>query len=57
MTIGQKWSTVVKAFTMQSLSLEQKEAIFETQRAEDPSDTAKNKRFTCDSLKANEEEF
>ena len=52
MTVGQKWSTVVKAFTMTTLSLEQKEAIFEGQRAEDPSDTAKNKRFTCDSLKA-----
>lgn len=57
MTIGQKWKAVTKAFTLKSLSLEQKEAIFETQRAEDPSDTAKRYRSTCDSLKATEEEF
>lgn len=54
MTIGQKWSTVVKAFTLNDLTIEQKEAIFENQKAEDNSDTAKNKRFTCDSLKASE---
>ena len=29
MTVGQKWSTVSKAFTMKGLSLEEKEAIFE----------------------------
>lgn len=54
MTVGQKWSTVVKAFTLPDLTVEEKEAIFEAQRIEDPSDTAKNKRFTCDALKANE---
>lgn len=57
MTVGQKWSAVVKAFTLKDLSLEEKEAIFEAQRIEDPSDTAKNKRFTVDSLKATKEEF
>jgi hypothetical protein len=57
MTVGQKWSTVVKAFTLPDLTIEQKEAIFEAQKALDPSDTAKNKRFTCDALKATEEEF
>ncbi len=57
MTVGQKWSTVVKAFTLSFLSPEQKEAIFESQRAEDPSDTAKKYRCTCDSLKSTEEEF
>jgi hypothetical protein len=57
MTLGQRWSTVVKAFTLPDLSLEQKEAIFEAQRLKDPSDTAKNKRLTCDALKATEEEF
>jgi hypothetical protein len=54
MTVGQKWSTVVKAFTLPDLSIEEKEAIFEAQKIEDPSDTAKNKRFTCDALKATE---
>jgi hypothetical protein len=54
MTVGQKWSTVVKAFTLPDLTIEQKEAIFEAQKALDPSDTAKNKRFTCDALKATE---
>lgn len=57
MTVGQRWSTVVKAFTLPKLSIEEKEAIFEAQKALDPSDTAKNKRFTCDALKATEEEF
>lgn len=57
MTVGQKWSAVVKAFTMKDLTLEEKEAIFEAQKTEDPSDTAKNKRFTCDALKSSEEEF
>lgn len=28
MTVGQKWSTVVKAFTLPDLTIEQKEAIF-----------------------------
>lgn len=57
MTVGQKWSTVVKAFTLKTLTIEEKEALFESQRLEDPTDTAKNKRFTCDSLKATKEEF
>ena len=57
MTIGQKWSAVVKAFTMTSLSIEEKEALFEALHKEDPSDTAKKHRHTCDSLKAGEEEF
>lgn len=57
MTIGQKWRAVVKAFTMNSLSLEEKEAIFEAQQKEDPSDTAKKYRYTCNGLKASEAEF
>jgi hypothetical protein len=57
MTVGQRWSTVVKAFTLPTLTIEEKEAIFDAQKALDPSDTAKNKRFTCDALKATEEEF
>jgi len=32
MTIGQKWSAVVKAFTLDSLTIEEKEAIFEHQK-------------------------
>jgi hypothetical protein len=52
MTVGQQWTAVVKAFTLNDLTIEEKEAIFEAQRQRDPSDTAKNKRFTCDSLKA-----
>lgn len=55
MTVGQKWTAVVKAFTIPNLTLEEKESIFESQRLQDPSDTAKNKRFTCDALKATEE--
>jgi hypothetical protein len=57
MTVSQKWSAIVKAFTLRDLSIEQKEALFEAQRTEDPSDTAKKWRYTCDSLKASEEEF
>ena len=57
MTVGQKWSAVVKAFTIKDLSLEEKEALFEEQKTADPSDTAKKHRYTVDSLKANEEEF
>lgn len=57
MSVGQKWSTVVKAFTVKSLSLEEKENIFAEQEKEDPSDTAKKYRCTCDSLKSSEEEF
>lgn len=57
MTIGQKWSAVVKAYTLKSLTNEEKEALFAAQKAEDTSDTAKNKRYTCDSLKSSEEEF
>lgn len=57
MSTGQKWRIVAKAFTLNSMTLEQKEAIFEAQKAEDSSDTAKNYRLMCDSLKANEEEF
>lgn len=55
MTVGQKWSAVVKAFTIKDLSIEEKEALFESQRAEDPSDTAKKNRYLCDSLKSSEE--
>jgi len=57
MTVGQEWSTVVKAFAMKTLTMEEKEAIFEAQRVKDPSDTAKNHRFTCDALIASKEEF
>ena len=31
MTIGQEWSTVVSAFTLKDLSLEDKEALFKSQ--------------------------
>jgi hypothetical protein len=57
MTVGQQWSTVVKAFTIKDLSIEEKEKIFQEQAARDPSDTAKNYRLTCDGLKASKEEF
>ena len=57
MTVGQQWSTIAKAFTLKDLSLEEKEKLFEEQAKRDPSDTAKNYRFTCDGLKANKEEF
>ena len=57
MTVGQQWTAVVKAFTLPDLTIEEKQAIFEAQRLRDPSDTAKNKRFTCDSLKATVEKF
>lgn len=51
-TIGQQWSTVVKAFTLPDLSLEEKEKLFAEQEKIDSSDTSKNNRKTCDSLKA-----
>lgn len=57
MTTGQKWRTIAKAYTLNSLTLEQKEAIFQAQYSEDSSDTAKNYRLMCNSLKADEEEF
>ena len=57
MTIGQEWSAVVKAFTLKQLSIEEKEKLFESQKEKDNSDTAKLKRFTCDALKANKEDF
>lgn len=57
MTVGQKWSTISKAFTIKSLGIEEKEALFESQRQEDPSDTAKKYRHTCDGLRSSEEEF
>lgn len=57
MTIGQQWSAVVKAFTLDDLSEEEKEAIFAKQNEKDSSDTAKLKRFTCNSLKAGKEGF
>lgn len=31
--------------------------MFENQKNKDPSDTAKLKRYTCDAIKANKEEF
>lgn len=57
MTLGQQWKAVVKAYTIKSLTLEEKEAIFELQQKIDSSDTAKKYRLTCNSLKATEEEF
>lgn len=57
MTVGQQWSTVVKAFMIPELSLQEKEKLFEDQKTKDPSDTAKLKRHTCDAIKANKEEF
>lgn len=57
LTIGQKWTVVAKSFTMQNLSLQEKEEIFETQAKEDTSDTSKNYRLMCDGLKANKEDF
>lgn len=55
MTLGQQWKTVAKAFTLKNLSLEEKEAIFNAQKLIDSSDTAKNYRLMCDSLRASEE--
>lgn len=55
MTLGQQWKTVAKAFTLKDLSLEEKEAIFSAQQQIDSSDTAKNYRLMCDSLKSSEE--
>ena len=57
MTIGQEWSTIVKAFTINELSIEEKEKLFESQKSKDSSDTSKLKRYTCDALKTNKEEF
>jgi hypothetical protein len=57
MSVGQEWSTVIKAFALKRLTLEEKEAIFEAQRIKDPSDTAKNHRLTCNSLIATKNEF
>lgn len=56
-TIGQQWSTVVKAFTLTDLTLEEKEKLFADQEKIDSSDTAKNNRRTCDSLKSTDEEY
>ena len=55
MTIGQQWGTVVKAFTLECLSLDEKEEMFEHQKKLDNSDTSKLKRATCNALKANRE--
>lgn len=52
MTLGQKWKTVAKAFTLDDLILEEKEVIFETQKKEDSSDTAIKYRHICDALKS-----
>ena len=57
MTIGQEWTAVVKAFSIKELSIEEKEKLFELQKSKDSSDTSKLKRYTCDALKANKEEF
>ena len=59
MTVGQRWKTVFKGFTLgeQELSVESKEQLFEKQREQDNSDTAKNYRLACDALKADKEEF
>lgn len=57
MTVVQEWSTVVGAFTLKDLTIEQKEELFASQKQKDSSDTAKLKRYTCDSLKATKEEF
>lgn len=56
-TIGQQWSTVVKAFTLPDLAIEEKEALFADQEKLDPSDTAKNHRKTVDGLRSTPEEF
>lgn len=55
MTVVQEWSAVVGAFTLKDLSLEQKQALFASQKEKDNSDTAKLKRYTCDALKATKE--
>jgi len=55
MTVGQQWSTVVKAFSLKDLSVEQKEEFFARQAKIDSSDTMKSKRLTCDALKATKE--
>lgn len=55
MSIGQKWSTVVKIFASNKWTIEEKEALFEDVKKEDSTDTSKNKRFTCDALKSSEE--
>ena len=57
LSIGQQWRAVTKAFTIEGLSTEEKEKIFAEQLAIDSSDTSKLKRETCNSLKANKEEF
>lgn len=56
-TIGQQWSTVIKAYTLPNLSVEEKEALFAAQEKLDPSDTAKNHRKTVDALKSTPEEY
>ena len=55
MTLDQQWNTVVEAFTLSSLSLEQKEELYQEQYKIDSSDTSKLVRARCDSLKANTE--
>lgn len=57
MTVGQQWSAVAKSFTCNDFSAEEREKMFEEQAKRDPSDTTKNYRLTCDSLKATKEEF
>ena len=56
-TIGQQWSTVVKAFTLNDLPLEEKERIYEAQFKIDASDTSKTHRKTIDALRSTPEEF
>ena len=57
MTVGQQWSAVAKSFTLEGLSAEERQILFEEQAKRDPSDTSKNYRLTCDALKATKEEF
>lgn len=56
-TLGQQWSTVIKAYTLADLTPEEKEAIFADQEKIDPSDTAKNNRKTVEALRSTPEEY
>jgi hypothetical protein len=53
LTVGQRWRIVSKAFTINDLTIDQKEELFEQQKKIDPSDTAKRYRYICDGLKSN----
>jgi hypothetical protein len=49
---GTKWHTVAKAFTLDDMSLEEKEKVFDVMQNFDKSDNLKKFRHYCDGLRS-----